>query len=372
MQRVTEEHYFNVYMTRFSEPEFAKALSSCPGCMVPDDHDYFDGKGSHETKYNTCPVYEGICKVAQRFRLLFQLAHTEATARAPTPHAGFVGEGSFSFVYMAGDDLMLIGVDGRSERLVNEAEPARSQMTSPRSWDLIFARAEAAPRTCRHALVIFGAPVVFPDLKGLEQVVEGLSEGAAAEVLAALLPSVRRSPQRRLDLKDDLRDQPGSPYNRRERDAAVARLHDLARRRAIRVTFVGGDVHLGGFGFMCSAGPHVDPASDHRFAMQWISSPITNLPASGALKNLLAGLGLRPEPVGTGAEMRLHAQPRADHAGRAMPAGRALVARRNYLRVDREGAALAAELWVEGDGDRPFEAYRSVAPPLNPAAYPVV
>lgn len=92
-----------------------------------------------------------------------------------------------------------------------------------------------------------------------------------------------------VDLLDDLDDHYTARTHKKERDAFVERLQGICAEFSIRITILGGDVHLAALGRFYS-NPHLNiPAeNDHRYMVNVISSAITNKPPPQAIANLLA------------------------------------------------------------------------------------
>jgi PhoD related phosphatase len=92
-----------------------------------------------------------------------------------------------------------------------------------------------------------------------------------------------------VDLLDDLDDHYTAKTHKRERQMLVHKLQELASEFSVRITILGGDVHLAAVGRFYSS-PKLDlPISrDHRYMVNIISSAIVNKPPPAAVANLLA------------------------------------------------------------------------------------
>ena len=92
-----------------------------------------------------------------------------------------------------------------------------------------------------------------------------------------------------VDLLDDLDDHYTARTHKKERNAFVQRLQSICAEYSIRITILGGDVHLAALGRFYS-NPHLNiPAeNDHRYMVNVVSSAITNKPPPQAIANLLA------------------------------------------------------------------------------------
>lgn len=92
-----------------------------------------------------------------------------------------------------------------------------------------------------------------------------------------------------VDLMDDLDDHYTAHQHKKERKDLIIRLQRLARAHLVRVTILGGDVHLAAYGrFYSRPDLELPPENDHRFMSNVISSAITNHPPPAAVANLLA------------------------------------------------------------------------------------
>jgi hypothetical protein len=81
------------------------------------------------------------------------------------------------------------------------------------------------------------------------------------------------------ELLDDLNDHWTSECHKKEREELIARLQKFAKEKNIRVTFLSGDVHVGGVAmFKCNASNPVYPDKDYRLMYQIISSAVGNVP----------------------------------------------------------------------------------------------
>jgi hypothetical protein len=92
-----------------------------------------------------------------------------------------------------------------------------------------------------------------------------------------------------VDLLDDLDDHYTARTHKKERNAFVERLQTICAEFSIRITILGGDVHLAALGRFYS-NPHLNipVENDHRYMVNVVSSAITNKPPPQAIANLLA------------------------------------------------------------------------------------
>lgn len=77
--------------------------------------------------------------------------------------------------------------------------------------------------------------------------------------------------------------------HKKERNALVERLQGLCAEFSVRLTILGGDVHLAALGrFYSNPNLHIPVKEDHRYIVNVVSSAIVNKPPPAAIANLLA------------------------------------------------------------------------------------
>ena len=92
-----------------------------------------------------------------------------------------------------------------------------------------------------------------------------------------------------VDLLDDLDDHYTARTHKKERLFIVKQLQALASEFSVRISILGGDVHLAAVGrFYSNPKLNVPISSDHRYMANIISSAIVNKPPPQAVANLLA------------------------------------------------------------------------------------
>lgn len=92
-----------------------------------------------------------------------------------------------------------------------------------------------------------------------------------------------------VDLLDDLDDHYTARTHKKERNALVERLQGICADFSVRITILGGDVHLAALGRFY-ANPHLNipTENDYRYMVNVVSSAITNKPPPAAIANLLS------------------------------------------------------------------------------------
>jgi len=92
-----------------------------------------------------------------------------------------------------------------------------------------------------------------------------------------------------IDLLDDLDDHYTARTHKKERLFLITSLQALAAEFSVRITILGGDVHLAAVGrFYSNLKLNVPVVQDHRYMANIISSAIVNKPPPAAVANLLA------------------------------------------------------------------------------------
>ena len=92
-----------------------------------------------------------------------------------------------------------------------------------------------------------------------------------------------------VDLLDDLDDHYTARTHKKERNFFIERLQALSAEFSVRITILGGDVHLAAIGrFYANPDLKIATENDYRFMINVVSSAITNKPPPAAVANLLA------------------------------------------------------------------------------------
>ena len=320
-------YYFENYVRWYSTEPFAAANASIPQVNIWDDHDIIDGFGSYTDRFMHCPVFRGLGGVSFKYYCLFQ-HHTAPprstfTTDAPsTMHASadgttgidprqtkdtyvhertaddlswivgkragpYVEERSRSIYCRLGKRIAFCGIDARTER-------TRKQVNYPETYDLIFERLQreitASRGEIKHLILLLGVPIAYPRLAWLENI---LSSPLIAPIRLlnkrfGIAGGLFNHFDGSVDLLDDLDDHYTARHHKKERRELVLRLQRLSRQFSMRITILGGDVHLGALGRFYSATEDIDSQQDYRYMANIISSAITNKPPPKAVANLLA------------------------------------------------------------------------------------
>ncbi|XP_070538322.1 uncharacterized protein [Ptychodera flava] len=251
--------YFELYISRWRQPEQAFVLSRVPSFMMWDDHEIFDGWGSHP---EVTPFMKEMYNAARENFIIFQL---RGLRKEPTMamgknigrhsvqwiHPPMDGErdpridpGPFSYVVTFGEVCFVI-LDNRSERTINQIMSMQSIQEFVSTLDAL--------RGFKHLFVVVGVPPIFMNL-------------------TSVLGIISKSPIRLLrSAEDDIRDHWSSEKHVSERNAFCKSLLDFCNKTGTRVTVLSGDVHVGTWGRLESnTGLNIDLVT---------SSAIVNKPA---------------------------------------------------------------------------------------------
>ena len=280
--------YVWLYRERWGGSQgIAPVLRRVPGLFMWDDHDIFDGWGSHE-ELQQAPWYRALYSAAARAFEAFQRGFLEQPAKAREPDdRGVVNSAQHyfqTFCFSTVDcDLDVVLLDlrsGRTSRVLDtgDAHPQTEFTVMSRSqWDAFDAwREEHRQRPengkkARHVLVVSSVPLVH------------LRFG----------PAMERMSGGGIELRDDLLDQWESSVHRGERTRLLMNLFSLAKKSYCAVTVLSGDVHVGARARVRSRNPdHLVPALGtvgEVFIEQATSSPIVHPPPGWlAFKGMLA------------------------------------------------------------------------------------
>ncbi|KAH8591574.1 hypothetical protein B0O99DRAFT_631791 [Bisporella sp. PMI_857] len=350
MRRRCDDYYVNNYIRWYGTEPFATANGQIPQLNLWDDHDIIDGFGSYTDEFMRCSVFRGIGGVANKYYLLFQhhlappatsfttadkpqrkqlgLAPTRSReSEEPRPTTAstnatsgpdarqlentyvlqekeidssyiigakpgpYVVDHSRSIYARLGARIAFFGIDARTER-------TRHQVNYPETYDIIFSRlrkelgaAKNSSSPIHHLIVLLGIPIAYPRLTWLENIFS-----------SPLLGPLKFLNKRfgfgggffnhfdgNVDLLDDLDDHYTARTHKKERLFLVQQLQALASEFSVRISILGGDVHLAAMGrFYSNPKLNIPVSNDHRYMANVVSSAIVNKPPPQAVANLLA------------------------------------------------------------------------------------
>ena len=274
------------------KPDFPRALSQIPSINIYDDHDIIDGFGSYSEHTMVSPVFNGIGNIGFKYYMLFQHQtspsepiESEPSWVSPSKVGPYIRERSRSIYCRLGRAMGFFGLDCRTERTMD-------LVATRESYNLMFERIAAEVKQSngeiRHVLILLGVPIAYPRLVWLETL---LTSKAMAPVKALAKRGVMGGTLNDFDgaieILDDLNDHWCARTHKAERNEFVSRMQNLAISSNVRVTILGGDVHLAAIGRFRAKDKSVLPGQDPRLMLNIVSSAITNTPPPDKLADFL-------------------------------------------------------------------------------------
>ncbi|KAK4507327.1 hypothetical protein PRZ48_001062 [Zasmidium cellare] len=327
MRSKCDDYYFDNYAKWYSTEPFATANAQIPQLNIWDDHDIIDGFGSYTDHFMKCSVFRGIGGVAHKYYLLFQhhIPPPPSTYTTDAPQTTrttgkttaadsvqlkdtfvmlpkredpswiignkpgpYVEERSRSIYCQLGKRIAFLGIDARTER-------TRHQINYPETYDLIFRRASdelaQAGGAIKHLVLLLGVPIAYPRLQWLENILQSPIVGPIKFLNKrfGIAGGVFNQFDGGVDLLDDLDDHYTAHQHKKERKMLMLRLQELSKKHSVRVTILGGDVHLAALGrFYSKPELNIPAEKDWRYMPNIVSSAICNKPPPQAVANLLA------------------------------------------------------------------------------------
>ncbi|CAO3378648.1 alkaline phosphatase D family protein [Azospirillum argentinense] len=303
MAEEAADFYFDLYLRVWGQPETAAVTARIPSVMMWDDHDIFDGWGSHPDEEMMSPAWRGVYTAARRHFSLFQLAAMEDAQPECVWGAPL---NSFSQGFRLGD-IGVLALDMRSDRT-----PRR--VLSDRVWDALPEWLERF-KGCRHLILMSSVPLLYLDTGVMERAI-GLSPV-------------------RVGIEDDLRDQWRSPAHAEEWLRLLSQLVEFSRRTGCRVTSVSGEIHAGARAVLRGGGVEI---------WQLIASGVVHPPPAKATAFALEWLAGRKETLDNGYVFEMPAFPES---------GKRIIRQRNWLSLIFDGKGQIHARWsAEGQPNR--------------------
>ena len=330
LRKDCDAYYVANYIRWYSTEPFASANGQIPQLNIWDDHDIIDGFGSYVSDFMKCDVFRGIGGTAYKYYMLFQHhlpppVSTYTTDAPQTMEAGvngvgedpeqmkdtfvlqgqeeepcyingpkpgpYVAEHSRSIYARLGARMAFFGIDARTER-------TRHQVNYPETYAIIFDRlrrelaaAAASSNPVQHLIVLLGIPIAYPRLTWLENILRSPLIGPIKFLNKrfGLAGGLFNHFDGSVDLLDDLDDHYTARTHKKERLGLVLELQKLAAEFSVRISILGGDVHLAACGrFYSIPQKKIPTIADHRYMANIISSAIVNKPPPSTIANLLA------------------------------------------------------------------------------------
>jgi hypothetical protein len=291
MQEELEDFYLNRYAMWFSQGLFGMANSQIPMVNIWDDHDIIDGYGSYPHHFMSNRVFTGLGAVAFKYYMLFQHQSlvAETTQEEPSWLLGaspgpYINELSRSLFMFLGRKVAFLGLDCRTERM-------RDEVLSQESYDVIFdrCRAEIIEGETKHLMVMLGVPIAYPRLNFLENLLTSkVMDPVKALGRTGALGGFINKFDGGVEILDDLDDHWTAKHHKAERNWFIQELQELAAEKSVRVTILGGDVHLGAVGqFYSNKKLGISKDHDHRYMPNIVSSAIVNTPPPVMMADVL-------------------------------------------------------------------------------------
>ncbi|KAF2790949.1 hypothetical protein K505DRAFT_377162 [Melanomma pulvis-pyrius CBS 109.77] len=291
LQNELEQFYLDRYAMWFSQGMFGMATSQIPMVNIWDDHDIIDGFGSYPHHFMSTPVFTGLGAVAFKYYMLFQHQSVAAETEKTEPswvlgaHPGpYIREQSRSVFMQLGRQVAFLGLDCRTER-------QRDEILTEDSYDVIFDRLEKEiiKGETKHLLVLLGVPIAYPRLNFLENILTSrLMDPIKALGRAGLLGNFVNKFDGGVEILDDLDDHWTAKHHKDERNWFVRELQHIASTKSVRVTLLGGDVHLAAIGqFFTNKKLNIPKDKDHRYMPNVVSSAIVNTPPPEMMADIL-------------------------------------------------------------------------------------
>jgi PhoD related phosphatase len=292
MKEELESFYLNRYAMWFSQGLFGMAGSQIPMVNVWDDHDIIDGFGSYPDHFMRAPVFSGIGNIAFKYYMLFQHQSVaeETSAYEPSWVLGhepgpYIHQPSRNIFMDMGKHVAFLGIDCRTERM-------RDEILSIRTFDLLLdkCRKELVEGETKHLIVLLGVPIAYPRLVWLENVLtsKALDPIKALGRAGILKGGFLNKFDGGVEILDDLDDHWTASHHKSERNDLIKELQDLAAEKSVRITILGGDVHLAAIGqFHSNPKLKIPKDRDHRYMPNVISSAIVNTPPPDMMADIL-------------------------------------------------------------------------------------
>lgn len=196
----------------------------------------------------------------------------------------YINEVSRSIFVSLGKRMSLLGLDCRTERM-------RDEILSQETYDIVFdrCRKEIIKGETKHLLVLLGVPIAYPRLNFLENILTSrVMDPVKALGRTGMLGGFVNKFDGGVEILDDLDDHWTAKHHKAERNWFIQELQELAAEKSVRITILGGDVHLAAVGqFFTKKELGVPKDKDHRYMPNVISSAIVNTPPPVMMADVL-------------------------------------------------------------------------------------
>ncbi|KZV71815.1 hypothetical protein PENSPDRAFT_650377 [Peniophora sp. CONT] len=363
MRVAIDRFYFNHYCNVFRSGAFARANCSIPMANMADDHDLIDGFGSYPDDLMRSPVFSYIGARGYFYFLLFQCfispdidGYDDSGPQTHWMRSLIIGGPgvyipfpSHSFLSYLGPTTQLLMLDCRAERKLD-------QVCSAHQYEKVFGRVNQMQPGVEHLVLQLGIPIAYPRMVFLENFLSNkfnplVSLGRSGSMLKGMVNKFNAD----AELLDDLNDHWTSKHHKSERNWFIEQLQAVALHRRLRISFVSGDVHCGAVGMFKTLvknkkQPDINPAIDHRYMVNIVTSAIVNTPPPAAVLSLVNSLSSKTHAtmhsVGTDETMIPIFQTDTDGSKQKSPY---IIGRRNWCAIflDHTSGDLVFDLRVE-------------------------
>ncbi len=260
--------YEQIYKAFWRRPEIRAFMGHIPCVATWDDHEIYDGWGSHGNEH--LPAQQAFFKAASRSFDAFQHALNPSATFSSEAAQHRAGHRAFSF--RIGDTAFVV-TDSRSARNIASSDP--SALLGSAQWAWLDAELDALEQAPPRQLVVVTAVPVVHMSGALEAVVPGSAE-----------------------LHDDVLDHWSSRPNLADQGRLLGRLFQVRRATGCNVLLLGGDVHVATVGRIVSRESRfLLPNEAEACIHQGVSSAIAYESPQGFTARLLAGLIRREHPL---------------------------------------------------------------------------
>ncbi|KAJ5217179.1 hypothetical protein N7468_010187 [Penicillium chermesinum] len=280
-----EDFYLERYASWFSQGLYSLANSQIPMVNMWNDHELFEGYGSYNEDFMKSMVISGLGRIAFKYYLLFQHHSVPEETEADEPSwvlgaqpGPYIGQRSRNLFMSLGHDMILLGLDCRTER-TNE------EVLSEETCDLIWDRChhEINRGETKHLIVLSSVPVAYPRVPMLKNFMNSRKSLGKAGMLGGL--TNRSGTVEGVEVFDD---HWAGKKLKAERTYLIEDLQDLAAEKSIRVTILSGDVHLAAIGqFYSNPKLEINKDKDYRYMPNIISSAIADAPETDLISDML-------------------------------------------------------------------------------------
>lgn len=236
-------------------------------------------------------IFTGLGAVAFKYYMLFQHQSLVSETHRDEPSwvlgaspGPYINELSRSVFMFLGRKIAFLGLDCRTERM-------RDGILSQQSYDIVFdrCRSEIVKGETKHLIVLLGVPIAYPRLNFLENILTSrVMDPIKAIGRTGLLGGFVNKFDGGVEILDDLDDHWTAKHHKLERNWFIQELQELAASKSVRITILGGDVHLGAVGqFYTKKKLGIPKDRDHRYMPNVVSSAIVNTPPPNIMGDVL-------------------------------------------------------------------------------------